>query len=445
MKGLIFTYVMTYGGAIVALFRPFLGFLVYACFAIAKPDQMWYWSVPAGNYSRTVALAVLTGWMLCGFGSWSFGKAKTVVWAMMAYWLWIIISAIQASNAEVAWNAVDVQSKMILPCLVACTLIRSVKQLQQLAWLVILSEGYVAFEANLAYFQEGFGFIRRYRDFGFAGMDNNCLGIAMSTAGGAALMLALTTRKLWAKGLLAVAMILMAHVNFIGLSRGGMLGLLAVGFTAFLLLPKRWSYYLSFLLLAAAILFLAGDGVQNRFATIFKSNEELDSSAQSRLDLWRDCLDVMWKHPLFGVGPDHWQQIAHQYGWPVGKSAHTMWLKTAAELGIPGFLFSVTFYGLCACRLGSLLRNKRIALDPQLAGLARMVIVALVGFAVSAQFVALDRLELAFFINVIGIGILKIDPNVSPSVPDNAGYIHRNIGLAIPALVPNRESRPTSV
>src|SRR5437763_80250 len=50
--GLLFTYGLTYGGAVASLFNPYMGLLVYVCFAIVKPDYMWYWSVPRGNYSR---------------------------------------------------------------------------------------------------------------------------------------------------------------------------------------------------------------------------------------------------------------------------------------------------------------------------------------------------------------------------------------------------------
>ena len=48
MKGLLFTYLMTYGGGLLALFTPFYGLLVYVCFAIVKPDAMWSWSVRVG-------------------------------------------------------------------------------------------------------------------------------------------------------------------------------------------------------------------------------------------------------------------------------------------------------------------------------------------------------------------------------------------------------------
>ena len=42
MKGLIFTYAMTYGGALASLFDPFVGLLIYVCFAIVKPESMWF-------------------------------------------------------------------------------------------------------------------------------------------------------------------------------------------------------------------------------------------------------------------------------------------------------------------------------------------------------------------------------------------------------------------
>jgi hypothetical protein len=55
VKLLLFTYLLAYGGALVSLFNPFVGFLTYVCFAILKPDDLWWWSVPQGNYSRVEA------------------------------------------------------------------------------------------------------------------------------------------------------------------------------------------------------------------------------------------------------------------------------------------------------------------------------------------------------------------------------------------------------
>ena len=62
MKGLIFTFAMSYGGGLISLFSPFVGLLVYVSFAILRPEHLWEWSVPqGGNYSRVVAIGLLAG------------------------------------------------------------------------------------------------------------------------------------------------------------------------------------------------------------------------------------------------------------------------------------------------------------------------------------------------------------------------------------------------
>src|SRR5262245_4884203 len=138
MKGLIFVYVMTYGGALVALFRPFYGVLVYLCFACLRPEILWFWSVPPGNYSRIVALATLIGWAAAGFGDWKLGGAARNIFRMLlAYWAWILVSASFAANQTVAWDYVILHSKIILPVIVGLTLIHTTAQLKQVAWVIV--------------------------------------------------------------------------------------------------------------------------------------------------------------------------------------------------------------------------------------------------------------------------------------------------------------------
>src|SRR5579862_7203258 len=100
MKGLLFTYLMTYGGAAAALFNPYFALLIYICFAIIKPEDLWYWSVPQGNYSRIVAIGMLAGWAIHGFGSWRFGRAGVIVAAAVAYLCWYGLSAANARYTQ---------------------------------------------------------------------------------------------------------------------------------------------------------------------------------------------------------------------------------------------------------------------------------------------------------------------------------------------------------
>src|SRR5688572_8284442 len=97
-KGLIFTFVLTYGGAIASIFDPFIGLLVYVCFSILKPDALWHWVELPGNSSRTVAIALLVGWALKGFGRWDLGRGKLMVWSFVVFFAWCCLAAVQAPN-----------------------------------------------------------------------------------------------------------------------------------------------------------------------------------------------------------------------------------------------------------------------------------------------------------------------------------------------------------
>jgi O-antigen ligase len=198
----------------------------------------------------------------------------------------------------------------------------------------------------------------------------------------------------------------MAHVVMISFSRGGLLALIITGMLAFVLIPKRPMHYLVFGLAVLLGLRMAGPQVIERFVTVFSGAEVRDASAQSRLDLWKDCLDVISQNPIMGVGPDHWPLIAESYGWVKGKEAHTLWLQLGAELGLPGLACLVSYYGLCVWRLWPLRNDASI--DPALNDTARMVIASTTGFAIAAQFVSVEALELPYYVALIGLGALKM-------------------------------------
>ncbi len=403
MKGLIFTYGLCYGGALVSLFNPFVGLLVYVCFAIIRPEHLWYWSVPEGNYSRIVAMGLLAGWAVRGFGTWQFGRARGIVAAFIGYWAWSALSITWSIDRGVARDAVEMLTKILLPFLVGITTINSVRQLRQLAWVIVLSQGYVAYELNLTYFS---GYNRLWEE-GFGGMDNNSAAIALVTCTGLAFFLGLETPKWWLKGLALAAAALMAHAILFSFSRGGMLALAVTGLVSFFLLPKSPRHYLLFAVAAVVVVRLAGPQVLARFETTFAGAEARDASAESRILLWSACWDLMLKNP-WGVGADQFGFVVADYGFRPGKLAHTLWLQVGAEVGFAGLGCLALFYALCLVRLWPLTRDSHPAPDPWCRVAARMVIAALVGFAVSAQFVSLKNLEVPYYVTLIGAAVLKL-------------------------------------
>jgi probable O-glycosylation ligase (exosortase A-associated) len=404
MKGLIITYVLTYGGAVVSLFNPFVGLLIYICFAIIKPESLWFWAVPPGNYSRTVAIALLIGWALKGFGRWDLGRAKAVVGFLIAFWAWVIISGLAATYSEAALGWAEQLTKTVLPFVVGMTVIDSVTKLKQLAWVIVLSQGYVAYDLNRSYY-DGFN---RIQELGFGGMDNNCVGITMVTCCGLALFLGFNAPRWWQKAIAFIAALLMAHCVLFAFSRGGMLGLILMTVTAFILIPKKPQYYAIFAVIVLIGLRLAGPQVQARFMTTFADEANRDGSAESRLELWQKCIEIMFHNPILGIGPRNFPLRAPEFGWSLGKEAHTTWLQVGAETGFPGLFFLASFYAVCVKRLWPLRRESCPVPDPWIRDTSRMVIASLAGFVVSAQFVSLPGLESPYYVVLLGAGALKL-------------------------------------
>lgn len=403
MKGLLFTYGLTGGGAIAALMDPFVGLLVYVCFAIVRPESMWPWAVAPGSYSRIVAVCLLAGWMLQGCGNWRFGRATGIVVALVCLWLWTLALVRAGSDPSRAWDAFEAFSKIVLPFLVGITTIDSLRKVKQLAWVIVLCEGYVAFELNLSYFA---GYNRIWEE-GFGGMDNNCNAIAMVSCVGLATFLGMHAEGWWRKGLALSAWLWMVHAILLSMSRGGMLALCVTMLVSFLLIPKRLPHYLALVVGVALVLRLAGPMVTDRFGTTFASAETRDESAESRLQLWSACWKSMLAHP-FGIGPAHWPVVSDQYGFASGKEAHSLWMQTGAELGFPGLGLLALFYGICLVRLWPLTSERAPLPDPWYRNFARMVVAALVGFAVSATFVSVQGVEHPYYIVLIGASVLKL-------------------------------------
>lgn len=414
MKGLLFTATLTYGGALVSLFSPFYGLLIYVCFAVVRPEDMWPWSVQGGNYSRIIALAMLGGWLwhmaltfITGKGvNFRLGRGKTIALLFLGFWLWSVYLATGCKYQHLGWEFVEGLAKILLPFLVGITTIDSVKKLKMLAWTILISQGYVAFELNMHYFR---GYNKLWLD-GFAGMDNNSVAISLVSVIGLAGFMFLHAEKYWHKAVIAGCGAFMTHAVLFSFSRGGMVAMIIVGMVSFFLLKKTTRHYIAFVCAACAVVYAAGPEVRARFLRTFErtNHGKREASAQSRIDLWKDCWVVFKRDPIMGCGPNHWPTLAHRFGWERNKEAHSLWVQTATETGFPGIAMLAGFYLVCIWRLLMLIRQTDETDDPWYSDTAKMVIASLVGFGVSAQFVSLEALEVPYYICLLGAATLCV-------------------------------------
>src|SRR5580704_7755911 len=104
MKGLILTYLITAAGAVGALRYPLFGLYVYVGLAVLRPQFIFGFAGDLSGLSLIVGVAVLIGWALNGFGSWSLARGRPVVLALLAFFVWFMVSGLQARDTTASLN-----------------------------------------------------------------------------------------------------------------------------------------------------------------------------------------------------------------------------------------------------------------------------------------------------------------------------------------------------
>jgi O-antigen ligase len=330
--------------------------------------------------------------------------------------LWAAISATQAVDREVAYNEMMPMLKYVVPFLIGVTLLNTEQLSRGMFWVIVGCQGWVGLEMNQTYLMKGYN----VAGDGFGGMDNNCFGVALVSTIGPAVALALGAKKWYEKAFAIAAVLLILHTTLLTFSRGALVGLALVGLTAFIIMPKRPKHIGALVLIVLIAARLTGPQLMARYATIAVEEEDRDASAESRLDLWKDCLKVMWQNPVFGVGPGNFRVVAADLGWSPGKQAHSTWMQTAAENGAPGVALLLCFFLLTLVKVWPLARQKQTEENRYQVVMASGIVMCLVGFIVTGQFVSLGGLEIPYYVAMIGVILLKTQPASAPAVAEAA-------------------------
>lgn len=169
-------------------------------------------------------------------------------------------------------------------------------------------------------------------------------------------------------------------------SRGGTLGLLAVLGWLWWRSPRKIVAGVAIFIVAVAGLLYAPAEYFSRMDTL--TTGATDRSAQARITAWKGAIGMGLKNPVFGVGTGH-------FGSRWGMTAHSTYMLTLAELGLPGFICVVmlvfgNIYDNSKMRTRLLARAGPGPDDPtrSMARTVDLFTTAMVGFAVPGAFLS---------------------------------------------------------
>ncbi len=215
-------------------------------------------------------------------------------------------------------------------------------------------------------------------------------------------------------------------------SRGGFLGLAVVAVAA-LFFYRGISVRTRFLSLAGGILVLVaigGSSYRDKLDSIIHPEDDYNmTAAGGRVQVWKNALSLVRQRPIAGFGPRTFSEadglysdLALQSNGIAWMRAHDSYLEMAAEAGVFGVLCFVALL-LVGLRVAWKCRSRAFALGPpgaDLAVLSQSVVIAILGYLVSATFLSSEYLALIYFLIGMIIAaerLLRHAPRVAGAAP----------------------------
>lgn len=258
----------------------------------------------------------------------------------------------------------------------------------------------------------------------FGSLDANDTAALMVSTIPFALMLAAekgpSRRVLYAVPLLCVLAVVKTG------SRGGLLGLVAIGlWLIYLAPPRRRLSYVMGIVAGAAVFSASGNAkVRERFASIFNYENDYNmTTREGRIEVWKRGIRYMVTHPILGVGVAGFETAE---GTISGKrnegfgirhtAAHNSYVQIGAELGVGGLVAFITAFvsaGVGCWRV----RRRAIAARTSTPGpadeeaaLAGSALAALIGVSVTGFFLSFAFHPITYFCLAVCAGVVLGSP-----------------------------------
>lgn len=410
MKGLIFTYLLTYGGSVVALFEPFVGICIYYAFAVLRPQVLWYYSLPPDMpFSKYVALATMAGWVFKGFPHG--GSLKDDSSPMVAFGVFVLLVQLSAWFAIEPARADLISSdmlKILVMFFIGICLLDSMKRLSVVLWGYIAVQGYLTLDMNLTYFLEGINPV--VHNDGFGTLNNNTFALSLLPGLSLALMAGIFETRLLFRGAALFSALSSIHVILLSESRGAYLGLAAIAGLAFYFIPKNARTISALVVIVVLSGFLVGESVREEFGTMFA--DELDDSAAARFSLWQAGWGAMKDYPFLGAGPGNFEIISHHYGVEEGRAAHNLYMQIGADCGIPALVSLMSFYVLTFIKLQRIIpwktRRDAVPVDPTVMAIGVGAFAGLAGYLLHSVFSSGVLIETPYLTALMALATVRV-------------------------------------
>jgi len=329
-----------------ALFLPLLGILGYILHYNLGPETKW-WAGPLNSlhirYAYTLAAVTALG-MIIHWGKLRFGKSlllrqeKLLLLFLGVVWFSVWIGPDTIERYTIVDHPSIKMIKIVIITLMMTHIITNLKHLDLLLWAFLVGAFILSLQAYTTP-RSAFASGRLENVGGPDFTESNFLAVYLAAL--LPLVAVQFLRSGWPGKLLSLGTgVLVVNTIVLTRSRGAVVGIAAGMAVAMFCAPKKYRGIIGLGLIAFAAggYYLTDPQFRERATTITRSEEQRDSSAQSRIELSRASLRIIADHPL-GVGAGNFYQTIGRYNENLaGKDAHNTYLRCGTELGLQGLI-----------------------------------------------------------------------------------------------------------
>lgn len=317
----------------------FMGLYLFTLMLYIRPSDL----LPIGSFPLVKIVAIVTLVAFVGTQM-SSGKALTI-WPLEMKMLALIIllgllfTPIAAAPQICIETLADSFFKVVTVFVLMINLLDTRARLVSLMKLVVACGLFVAVLTIKSYLAgelitDEAGTLKRSAGYGSFFANPNELAMALNLLLPFAVVFGLTSKGIKRIAYFTGAAVL-AFAVVVSFSRGGFLGLVAIG--GVLLWKagrgKRAVTGLAGLVLCGAFFVAMPSGYSDRLFTILHTQDDQTNSAQERQALFHRAVEVVMYHPFIGIGAGNFSIYSLK-----DKVAHNSYLEIAAELGVTGFI-----------------------------------------------------------------------------------------------------------
>lgn len=390
-------------------FRPAYGIVLWTIMSFVNPQSLGWGLAQESQPAVLVAIPTLLGGLVFTAG-WRRLANREIVLTLML-WLWFTVTTINggsdpafAEKSAAAWYRWNMVSKILLMTVVTVAI---VSNWQRLRWLVLTIAGSFGFLVvkNLPVMILTDGASRVYGPSLSMIADNNDFGLALNMALPFFFFLAKTEADRRVRWLMMFLFLATIPAILFTYSRGALLGLIAI-LGCLLLQAKQKAILIPILILVFVFAaFFAPQAWRDRMDT----DNALDSSAQSRLNVWQYSWALAKDYPLMGGGFDAFTPSLFLRYAPNPKDVHgphSIYFGVLAEHGFTGLGLYLTLIVSCLMVLRRIVKVARFHDDHVSVGYANMLRISMAGFLVSGAF--LGRAYFDFLYTIVAcVAILR--------------------------------------